>query len=130
MKVYLALASSLLAFCGISATQSAVASDPPLACTVSPGTAGGCSSNVPAPEYQVRLQVPNPQVSSYTWSYYDEDKGTTHPINCATSLCYISTNAINDRFWDIYAEEVVTGRTPTTYEASLDLAAVCGKTFC
>ncbi len=105
-------------------------SDPALACTVTPGTLTSCSSNVPASEYQARFQVPNPQVSSYTWSYYDEDKGVTHPVSCTTSVCYINTNAINDRFWDVYAVEVVTGRTPTTYEAALDLAAVCGRTFC
>jgi hypothetical protein len=105
-------------------------SDPALACTVTPGTLSSCSSNVPAPEYQARFQVPNPQVPTYTWSYYNEDNGTTHPLSCTTSVCYINTNAINDRFWDVYAEEVVTGRGPTTYEASLVLAAVCGHTFC
>jgi len=100
----------------------------PLACTVFPaGTSQGCTSNDPSSEYSVRLQVPNPRVTSYVWSHTDIDTGVKRTLSCTTSVCNFSVSANGrDIFWDIEAEEN-TGRNAATYSTTLDLAAVCGQ---
>ena len=124
--------ATVLLTCAIGVTGLAVhnpsqaQSLPPLACTVFPaGTANGCTTNEPSSEYSIRMQVPNPQVTSYVWAYTDINKGVKHSLSCTTSVCNVSTGAGgHDIDWAVTAQEI--GRNGTEYGVDVDIPAVCG----